>query len=70
VSKAFTREDADSGFQAPLPSARHSEGRLTAYGARLVRERLADLERSGGPVERLRECVALSRARWDRALLR
>jgi transcription elongation factor GreB len=59
VSKAFTREDADSGFQAPLPSARHSEGRLTAYGARLVRERLADLERRGAPapVERLRELL-------------
>jgi transcription elongation GreA/GreB family factor len=57
VSKAFTREDADSGFQTPLPSARHSEGRLTAYGARLVRERLADLERTGASVERLRELL-------------
>jgi transcription elongation GreA/GreB family factor len=54
VSKAFTREDADAGFEAPLPSARHSEGRLTAYGARIVRERLAELERSGAPGDRLR----------------
>jgi transcription elongation factor GreA len=30
-----------------VPSARLSEARLTAYGARIVRERLADLERSG-----------------------
>jgi transcription elongation factor GreB len=57
VSKAFTREDADSGFEPPLPSARHSERRLTAYGARIVRERLADLERSGAPVDRLRELL-------------
>ena len=57
VSKAFTREDADAGFEAPSPSARHSAGRLTAYGARIVRDRLAELERSGGPSDRLRELL-------------
>ena len=59
VSKAFTREDADASFEVPAPSARHSEGRLTAYGARIVRERLADLERNGAgaPVDRLRELL-------------
>lgn len=64
VSKAFTREDADASFEAPGRTERHSEARLTAYGARIVRERLAELERavsssgSGGEgglvVERLR----------------
>jgi transcription elongation GreA/GreB family factor len=60
VSKAFTREDADASFQSPQPSARLSEARLTAYGARLARERLAELERTGSanegalPAERLR----------------
>ncbi len=44
MSKAFTREDADSGFDAPIPTARLSESRLTAYGARLARDRLAELE--------------------------
>ena len=57
VSKAFTREDADASFEVPAPSARHSEGRLTAYGARIVRERLADLERNGAPVDRLRDLL-------------
>lgn len=63
MSKAFTREDEDAGFQPPVPSARLSEARLTAYGARLVRERLADLERSGSngegalAVERLRDLL-------------
>jgi transcription elongation GreA/GreB family factor len=47
VAKAFTREDADASFEAPPPAARLSEGRLTAYGARLVRDRLAELERGG-----------------------
>jgi transcription elongation GreA/GreB family factor len=47
VSKAFTREDADASFDAPTRSERLSEARLTAYGARIVRERLADLERGG-----------------------
>ncbi len=44
MSKAFTREDADASFEAPIPTARLSESRLTAYGARIVRERLAALE--------------------------
>ena len=57
VSKAFTREDADAGFEAPSPSPRHSAGRLTAYGARIVRDRLAELERIGGPSDRLRELL-------------
>ena len=57
VSKAFTREDADASFEAPARSERHSEARLTAYGARIVRERMADLERSGGSVDRLRELL-------------
>jgi transcription elongation GreA/GreB family factor len=46
VSKAFTREDADASFEAPPPTARLSESRLTAYGARIVRDRLAELEHS------------------------
>ncbi len=53
MSKAFTREDEDASFQAPPPALRHSEGRLTAYGARLVRERLQGLE-AGAPADRLR----------------
>ncbi|HSO40369.1 MAG TPA: hypothetical protein VLT33_47915, partial [Labilithrix sp.] len=57
MSKAFTREDEDASFQAPAPAARHSEGRLTAYGARLVRERLAELE-AGAPADRLRALLA------------
>ncbi len=57
MSKAFTREDADASFDAPARSARHSERRLTAYGARIVRERLADLERSGGSGDRLRDLL-------------
>jgi len=57
VSKAFTREDADASFEAPARSARHSEGRLTAYGARIARDRMADLERSGGSVEKLRDLL-------------
>jgi transcription elongation factor GreB len=44
MSKAFTREDADASFDVPAPSARLSEARLTAYGARVLRERLAALE--------------------------
>jgi transcription elongation GreA/GreB family factor len=60
VSKAFTREDADASFEAPPPAARLSEARLTAYGARLLRERLAELERTGDAAEsalRLRELL-------------
>ena len=53
MSKAFTREDEDASFQAPPPALRHSEARLTAYGARLVRERLAELG-AGAPADRLR----------------
>jgi transcription elongation GreA/GreB family factor len=44
VSKAFTREDADASFELPPPTVRYSESRLTAYGARIVRERLSALE--------------------------
>lgn len=44
MSKAFTREDADASFEAPARTERLSEARLTAYGARIVRERLADLD--------------------------
>jgi transcription elongation GreA/GreB family factor len=64
VSKAFTREDADASFEAPPPAARLSEARLTAYGARLARERLVELERTDGtddatlPVQRLRGLLA------------
>lgn len=63
VSKAFTREDEDAGFAVPARPGRLSEARLTAYGARIVRERLADLERSGAAAEgalaadRLRELL-------------
>ena len=44
MSKAFTREDADASFDAPARAERHSEARLTAYGARIVRARIAELE--------------------------
>jgi transcription elongation GreA/GreB family factor len=47
VSKAFTREDADAGFDAPAPSTRLGTARLTRYGARLLRERLRELEAKG-----------------------
>jgi len=58
VSKAFTREDEDASFQAPPPALRHSQGRLTAYGARLVRERLRALD--GAPADRLRALLDAS----------
>ena len=51
MSKAFTREDADASFEVPQASARLSEARLTAYGARLARERVAELERTAGASE-------------------
>ena len=54
MSKAFTREDADAGFEVPPPSARLSEHRLTAYGARIVRDRLAELGPDGAGADRLR----------------
>ncbi|MDB4936880.1 MAG: hypothetical protein JWP87_3852 [Labilithrix sp.] len=57
VSKAFTREDADASFEAPPPTARLSEGRLTAYGARIARDRLAELERESHGAARLRELL-------------
>lgn len=66
VSKAFTREDADAGFDMPAPSARMSEARLTAYGARLARERLQELEHARAPSEpslegdRLRELLGVA----------
>lgn len=64
MSKAFTREDADASFDAPPPAVRLSDARLTAYGARLARERLHELEstRSAGDdalsTERLRGLLA------------
>jgi transcription elongation GreA/GreB family factor len=73
VSKAFTREDEDAGFQVPVRAARLSEARLTAYGARLVRDRLEALEADGAAADRLRalldhaEVVEPSRA--ERAAL-
>lgn len=60
MSKAFTREDADASFELPQPSPRLSEARLTAFGARLVRERLTELERTGDAAEsaaRLRDLL-------------
>jgi transcription elongation GreA/GreB family factor len=58
VSKAFTREDADASFDAPPPAARLSEGRLTAYGARIARDRLRELEHeSSRTVDRLRDLL-------------
>lgn len=64
MSKAFTKEDAAAGFQTPPRSARLSEARLTAYGARIARERLAELERSGaaddGAAGRLRDLLDLA----------
>ena len=79
VSKAFTREDANASFQAPEPLARRSERRLTAYGARLARDRLSELTRTGAgndgarAVERLRDLLegatVVDAARADRAAL-
>jgi len=63
VSKAFTREDEGASFESPARPERLSEARLTAYGARLARERLAELEQSGAStdgalaVDRLRQLV-------------
>lgn len=60
MSKAFTREDADASFELPQPAARLTEARLTAYGARLVRERLTELERTADATEvaaRLRDLL-------------
>jgi len=51
VSKAFTKEDEDAGFDGPAPSARVSDTRLTAYGARILRAKLAELEAGGGAGE-------------------
>ncbi len=44
VSKAFTKEDEDAGFTSPAPR-QHRSARLTAYGARVMREQLAALSR-------------------------
>ncbi len=63
MSKAFTREDADASFEAPPPAPRLSEARLTAYGARLFRERLVELERT----DDLNDAAARMRVLLDRA---
>ena len=63
VSKAFTREDADASFDAPPPTARLSESRLTAYGARIVRERLTELEQKDASSESVDGTLAVGRLR-------
>ena len=63
VSKAFTREDADASFELPAPSARLSESRLTAYGARIVRERLAELEHKDASSASVDATLAVGRLR-------
>ena len=63
MSKAFTREDADAGFDAPVPTARLSESRLTAYGARLARDRLAELEHKDASSASVDGTLAVGRLR-------
>jgi transcription elongation factor GreB len=63
VSKAFTREDADASFDAPVPTARLSESRLTAYGARIVRDRLSELERKDSSSPSVDSTLAVTRLR-------
>jgi len=63
VSKAFTREDADASFEAPVPTARLSESRLTAYGARLARDRLAELEHKDASSTSVDGTLAVGRLR-------
>jgi transcription elongation GreA/GreB family factor len=63
VSKAFRREDADASFELPAPSTRLSESRLTAYGARIVRERLAELEQKEGSNGSVDATLAVGRLR-------
>ena len=79
VSKAFTREDEGASFDPPAPAARLSESRLTAHGARIVRERLHELEHGAsagagaGAAQRLRDLLATAEvvepARADRVAL-
>ena len=77
MSKAFTREDEGASFDAPAPVARLSEARLTAHGARIVRERLHELEHGEGAgvaaTQRLRDLLATAEvvepARADRVAL-
>jgi transcription elongation GreA/GreB family factor len=63
VSKAFTREDADASFDAPVPTARLSESRLTAYGARIARDRLSELERKDASSPSVDSTLAVTRLR-------
>ncbi|MDB5218914.1 MAG: Transcription elongation factor GreB [Myxococcaceae bacterium] len=63
MSKAFTREDADASFDAPVPTARLSESRLTAYGARIVRDRLSELERKDASSPSVDSTLAVTRLR-------
>jgi transcription elongation GreA/GreB family factor len=63
VSKAFTREDADASFEPPVPTARLSESRLTAYGARIVRDRLAELEHKDAASASVDVTLAVTRLR-------
>ncbi|GAC1540955.1 MAG: hypothetical protein NVS3B10_05560 [Polyangiales bacterium] len=63
MSKDFTREDADASFAAPVPTARLSESRLTAYGARIVRERLSELERKDASSASVDGTLAVGRLR-------
>lgn len=52
MSKAFTKEDEGAGFEPP-PTSRHVDLRLTAYGARVLREKL-----EAEPNERLQALLA------------
>lgn len=63
MSKAFTREDADASFEPPVPTARFSESRLTAYGARIVRERLSELEHTHAASASVDGTLAVGRLR-------
>lgn len=57
VSKAFTRDDDDAGFLPP-PSRKRSATRLTAHGARVMRERLASLDAADPAAARLASMIA------------
>lgn len=63
MSKAFTREDADASFELPAPSARLSESRLTAYGARIVRDRLLELQQKDASSASVDATLAVGRLR-------
>ncbi len=68
MSKAFTKEDEGVGFEHPAPTSRHGDGRLTAYGAQVLRDKLA-----AEPNVRLQELLdgaaVLTPARSDHAAL-